>query len=111
MKKREESNFAPGELWIGLAKVEPSSRNGVLGDTKGAYTNAIATADGRANFRTKVKEALADLELRLIRLEDVETLKSRLSKYSIDPELRKVAKVASNSGQVSFGTFHAFKAK
>lgn len=111
MKKRQESSFPRGELWIGLAKVKQSSRNGVLGDTEGAYTNAIAIADGRENFRSKVKEALADLDLLLIRLEDAETLKGRLSKYSIDPELRKVAKAASNTGRVGFSTFHAFGAK
>lgn len=111
MKKSQKSAFAREELWIGLAKVEQSSRNGVLGDTEGAYTNAIAIADGRASFRSKVKEALADLDLRLIRLEDAETLKARLSKYSVDPELRKIAKAASNTGRVGFGTFHAFEAK
>lgn len=98
-------------MWIGLAKVEQPGRNGVLGDAEGAYTNAIAIADGRVSFRNKVKEALAELDLRLIRLEDAETLKTRLSKYSVDPELTKVAKAASNTGQVSFGTFHAFEAK
>ncbi len=111
MKERQKSSFAREELWIGLAKVEQSSGNGVLGDTEGAYTNAIAIADGRASFRSKVKDALADLDLRLIGLEDAETLNARLSKYSLDAELRKVAKAAKDTGQVGFGTFHEFEAK
>jgi hypothetical protein len=109
MKKQQKS--ARGELWIGLAKVEQSTRNGVLGDTEGAYTNAIAIADDRASFRSKVKEALGELDLRLIRLEDAETWKARSLKYSVDSELRKVAKEAKNTGRVGFGTFHAFEAK
>ena|SRR6266404_7639490 len=111
MNKQQKIGSSRGELWIGLAKVEQSSRNGVLGDADRAFTNAIAIADGRASFRAKVREALAELGLRLMRLEDAETLKARSSKYSIDPELMKIAEETSNTGQVGFGTFHAFDAK
>jgi hypothetical protein len=111
MNKPQKRGFSRDELWIGLAKVEQSSRNGVLGDVDEAYTNAIAIADGKASFRSKVREALAELGLRLMRLEDAETLKARSSKYSIDPELTRVAEETSNTGDVGFGTFHAFDAK
>lgn len=110
MKEKQRNSFGHGELWIGLVKVEQSSRKGVLGDSVRAYSNVIAIADGRADFRRRVKAALTDLDLRLIRLEDAETLKSRSSKYSIDRELIKVAKSARNTGHVGFGTFHAFEA-
>ena len=108
MKEQQQSRFAEGELWIGLAKVAQSGGKGVLGDAVGAYTNAIAIADGKTEFRRQVKAALAELDLRLIRLEDAETLKSRTSKHSLDPQLIKVAKSARKSGVVGFGTFHAF---
>jgi hypothetical protein len=99
------------ELWIGLAKVEQSSSNDVLGGANRAYTNAVAIADSKVSFRAKVREALAELGLRLMRLEDAETLKARSSKYSLDPELMKIAEETSNIEQVGFGTFHAFDAK
>jgi hypothetical protein len=77
------------ELWIGLAEVEQTSGNGVLGDVRGGFTNAIAMATSRANFRATVKRGLDDLGLRLIQLKEAETLKARLSKRSISEDLEK----------------------
>jgi hypothetical protein len=111
MSKQQRTGSSKNELWIGLAKVEQSSGNDVLGDADGAYTNAIAVADSRIGFRAKVKEALAELELRLVRLENAETLKDRLSKHSIDPELSDVAEEVIKTRRVGFGTFHAFTEK
>ena len=111
MSKQQKRDSLREELWIGLAKVEQSSNNGVLGDADRAYTNAVAIADSRVRFRTKVREALAERGLRLMRLEDAETLKTRLSKYSIDGELTNVAEEAIKTRRVGFGTFHAFDAK
>jgi hypothetical protein len=96
------------ELWIGFAKVEQPDRKGVLGYTDGAYTNAIGFANSRAGFRASVKKELEELGLKLTRLENAETLLARLSKYSIDRELRKLAKEIANNQRVGFGTFHAF---
>src|SRR5258708_38669931 len=109
--KQQKRDSSKDELWIGLAKVEQSSRDGVLGDADRAYTNAVAIADSRVSFRAKVREALAELGLRLMRLEDAETLKARSSKYSIDRELTNVAEEAIKTRGVGFGTFHAFDAK
>lgn len=111
MKKTRESALRPRELWIGLAKLEPSTLNGVLEDAKGAYTNAIGIASDRVGFRVKVKDALAELDLRLIRLEQAAPLKARLSENALDSELTKVARVAGKTGKVGFGTFHAFEAR
>jgi hypothetical protein len=108
MNKRED--IAKAELWIGLAKVEQSSGSSVLGNADGAYTNAIAVADNRASFRSKVKDALAELGLRLTRLENAEPLKARSARWLIDAELTKIAKETSETGHVGFGTFHAFDA-
>ena len=97
-----------GELWIGLAKVGQTSNPGILGTSDGAYTNAIAYAVSRDSFRSKVKAAVAELGLSLSRLESAETLNARLAKYSLDPELTKVADEAKTNGRVGFGTFHTF---
>jgi hypothetical protein len=97
-----------GELWIGLAKVGQTLNRGVLGTSEGAYTNAIARAVSRESFRSKVKGAVAELGLSLSRLESAERLNARLTKYSLDAELTKVADEAKTTGRVGFGTFHTF---
>lgn len=98
-------------LWIGLAEVEPTSGKGVLGDVRGAFTNAIAMANSRSDFRVGVQQALKDLGLRLIRLKEAETLKARLSKHSISEDLAKAAEEVKSTGGVGFGTFHTFDAE
>jgi len=98
-------------LWIGLAQVEPTSAKGVLGDVRGAFTNAIAMANGRSNFRVSVKQALEDRGLLLVRLKEAETLKSRLSKHSISEDLATATEEVKSSGGVGFGTFHTFGAE
>ncbi|MCI0424201.1 MAG: hypothetical protein L0312_34175 [Acidobacteria bacterium] len=106
-----ERNLSDKELWIGLAEVEQTSRNGVLGDVRGGFTNAIAMANGKANFRAIVKRGLDDLGLRLIHLKEAETLKTRLSKHSISEDLERTADEVRSSGEVGFGTFHTFDAE
>lgn len=110
MSKKSKNVTLNDELWIGLAKVEQTKRNGVLGDADRAYTNAIAKASSRQRFRAKVTDSLTQLGLKLIRLEEAETLKDRLSKYSVDTDLMKVAEEAELTGDVGYGTFHAFDA-
>ena len=109
MSKRQR--VTGGELWIGLAEVEQFQPGGPLGNAIGAFTNAIGVAVSRANFRQQVKEALAELDLRLKRLENAETLKARTARCSIHPELEQVAREVSNSRNVGFGTFHSYDAK
>ena len=53
---------------------------------------------------------MKQLGLKLTRLENVQTLNDRLTKHSIDPELVKIAEEAEVTGDVGFGTFHAFNA-
>jgi hypothetical protein len=99
---------AQNKLWIGLAKVEQADRTGILGDADRAYTNAIALAHNRMSFRLRVKQALEDLGLKLIRLENAEPLDARLSKFTIDKDLMKGAKYVTRTGRTEFGTFHTF---
>lgn len=111
MAKGRTKDVSDKELWIGLAEVEQTSRNGVLGDVGGAFTNAIGMANSKANFRATVKRSLDDLGLRLIRLKEAETLKARLSKHSISADLARSAEEAKSTGGAGFGTFHTFDAK
>ena len=78
---------------------------------KAPVTNAVAIADGKANFRAAVKRGLDDLGLRLIHLKEAETLKTRLSKHSISEDLERTADEVKNTGEVGFGTFHTFDAE
>ena len=103
-----ERDLSDKELWIGLAEVEQTSRHGVLGDVRGGFTNAIAMANGKVDFRAAVKRGLDDLGLRLIHLKEAETLKTRLSKHSISEDLERTADEVKSTGEVGFGTFHTF---
>jgi hypothetical protein len=96
------------ELWIGLARVKQLNRAGALGDADQAYVNVIALARSRTDFRSQIKQALTELDLVLIRLEDPEPLAFRRSKHSIHQELRDLAKQVSRTASLRFGTFHSF---
>lgn len=95
-------------MWIGLVCVEQARRGGVLGDAHGAYVNAIALAADESDFSSRVKKKLGELGLELVGLEDVETLRARLSKHSIDDDLRQAAAEVKRTGTPAFGTFHTF---
>lgn len=108
MSKSKKNQPSGKKLWIGLAKVEQRSRNGVLGDAERAYTNVIGNALSKHGFRSSVRQELARLGLHLLRLENAELLADRLTKYEIDSELKDVAKKVAKTNNVGFGTFHAF---
>lgn len=108
MNKPKKNEPSAKRLWIGLAKVEQRSRNGVLGDAQQAYTNAIGSAVSKKGFRNCVKQELARLGLDLLRLENAELLADRVAKYAIDNELKNVARKVAKTDGVAFGTFHAF---
>jgi hypothetical protein len=108
MSKSKKQQLPSSELWIGLAKVEQITHRGVLGDADRAYTNVIGNAVSKVSFRKSVEQELAKLGLKLIRLENAESLSDRLAKYSIDRELKSVAKKVASTQRIGFGTFHAF---
>lgn len=73
----------------------------MLADVRGGFTNPIAMANGKADFRAAVKRGLDDLGLRLIHLEKAESLKTRLSKHSISEDLERTAdEVKTQCGRV-----------
>lgn len=96
------------EVWIGLAHVSQQGRRGALGEADQAYVNTLALAASRSAFRSQIKKALEDLDLALIRLEDAEPLKIRLSKYRLDEGLLKLADEVRSAGLPRFGTLHSF---
>lgn len=105
MKNQNKQN----QVWIGLAKVKQRNINGILGDAEQAYTNVLALAASKSDFRHRAKQAIEDLELLLLRLESAETLEQRLIKFTVDKNLLKLAKGVQKKGGVAFGVFHSFE--
>lgn len=96
------------DLWIGLARVKQPASIDVLGDADGAYVNVLALAANNLDFHSQVKGALAELGLTLSKLEDAETMASRLSKHSVDRELQKLSKEVTRTGALRFDVFQTF---
>lgn len=96
------------ELWIGLIKVEQSEKDGVLGDADQAYTNIIGLAKNKIDFRSQIKQAVEELKLQLLRLEDAEPLSVRQKKSIIHKDLSILAKEVKKTGKVAFDVFATF---
>lgn len=96
------------DLWVGTAKVRQNNRNGVLGDADQAYTNVIALAKNRTDFRLQVKRAVAQLDLQLTRLEEAELWHIHLKRFVPHKDLLALAEEVKKDGQIAFDVFQAF---
>ncbi len=96
------------EIWIGLAKVKQSDRNGVLGDADQAYTNVLALAKSKIDFRSQVKQALKELELQLLRLEEAEPLRLCLLRKLPHKNVLALADDVKKYKRVAFDVFATF---
>jgi len=96
------------KVWIGLALVAQPTRNGALGDADRAYVNVLALAGDESDFRAQIQDALNELDLTLIGLEDVEPMDARLSKHHVHKDLRRLAKEVQSTGSPQFDTFQTF---
>lgn len=95
-------------IWIGLAHVSSRPGNGLLGGANGAYVNILAIADNPSAFLDKVKEALEDIKLDFIRIEDIELFSKRSENYKIDKGIIELAIEVSKTKELRFGTFHTY---
>ena len=107
MSKQNEKE----EIWIGLAKVKQSDRNGVLGDADQAYTNVLALAQSKVNFRFQVKQAIEELELLLLRLEETEPLRIRLLRTTPHKDILALADDVKKDKKLAFDVFATFDSK
>lgn len=96
------------EVWIGQALVKQPKRNGALGDADRAYVNVLALARNGSDLRAQVREALNELGLTLIKVEDAETMKARLSKHSVHKDLHNLAGEVELTGSPQFDVFQTF---
>jgi len=95
-------------LWKGL--VGAIQRPGVLflGQAQGGYVNVVASATDFCEFERKVKDALDELGLDLIEIDEAEVLPLTLSKARVSQEIRTMAKAVRKIDSVAFGTFFVF---
>lgn len=97
------------QLWMSL--VGALQRPGIhfLGDAKGGYVHVIAEASNQAEFEQKVSDALDELGLDLIDIDDVKALPLKLSDAQLSKELLTMAKTVRRTGSIAFGTFYPFE--
>jgi hypothetical protein len=95
--------------WIGLAEVLPNDGCEALGsDRVGAIVNVVGFAADAREFAKVVESALADLNLRLLQLQDVEPYSARSTKHPVDPFLQAEARRVPGELRVAFGHFHTY---
>lgn len=98
------------EIWIGLAEVVSLPGCQRLGSGKGAFVNIALWASSDFDFQTKAAEALGQLDLHLVELEDREPLAKRLSSREGTEEVLRMAEIADrNRTNAVFGTFHIWE--
>ena len=95
-------------VWIGLAKVKITNNNNIL-NANNAYVNILGLANSKGNFKRKAKLACFEIELNLLRIEDVETLNNRVRKFKVDQEILKIANdLLKSNNRIKFSTFHTY---
>jgi hypothetical protein len=100
--------LASAKVWIGLALVTQPTRGGALGEADRAYVNVLALAVDESDFRVQIRIALNELDLILIKLEDLETMEVRLSEHHVHKDLRRLAEEVKRTGSPQFDIFQTF---
>lgn len=96
------------EVWIGMVHVRTTPSAVVLADSSGGWVNVLAWAQTPDEYRSQVSEAIAYYGLELRSIEDVEPLRLRLGKASVEPLLNQRAKEVEATQMLRFGTFHTY---
>lgn len=94
--------------WIGLATIQSLPGNNLLGSARGAIVAVVADADSVEAFLSVVERGLFASGFRLVSLEDVELLNSRMSRQQLPEELQKAIHAISDEFPVAFGPFHTY---
>jgi hypothetical protein len=99
-----------GQIWIGLAQVVPMKGCRRFGNCKGAFVNIVAWAGSMDDFCRRVDNAVTDLDLKLLELEDCEPFARRIKHYGVADEILQMVDTAQeNRAATVFGTFHMWK--
>ncbi len=101
--------MSSSEKWIGVASVRPVLGKEPLGPgVKGAFVTIVALAASATAFEAAVRDALAQYDLLLDALEDVDRLERRVASFAVDPVLLRDAEQIPVSTTFVFGGFHSY---
>lgn len=95
--------------WIGLAEVLPQEGNQDLSQNSGAYVPVVGDAIDERAFFELVQNELQLIEFKLVRLQDLELLETRIKKHSLPDPLAAAINAISSENLLAYGTFQAFK--
>jgi len=95
-------------LWKVLVGIVQRPGVSFLGEAEGAYVNVVASAADLTELEQKVKQALGELGLDLIEMDDAEILPLTLSKARVSEEVLTMAKTVKKLDSVAFGTFYVY---
>jgi len=93
-------------LWRSLIGIKQRPGGTFLGNAMGAYTNVVASADDIQHFRLKVENALDELGLELIEIEDIHPIPQSVESDRWPPEIAKMIQTVKEIDSVAFGTFY-----
>lgn len=82
-----------------------------MGGASYAYVTVLGLGKNRLIFRNNVKLALDVLNLKLMRLEEVESLYRRQKSFEMDSKLEKGSNLLSNKKVTFFGDFFTYDEK
>jgi hypothetical protein len=100
---------AATQTWIGLAEVVPSEQCDVLKQGYRAFVPVVAKAPCAQAFYDVVKNELKALQLKLVRMEEVEHLSERRRKHTLPNDLESAIDALGVADQLALGCFHTFR--
>ena len=93
-------------LWRSLIGIKQRPGVTFLGNAIGAYTNVVASADDIPHFRSKVENALDELGLDLIEIEDIHPIAQEVESDRLPDEIARMIQTVNEVDSVAFGTFY-----
>jgi hypothetical protein len=92
------------EIWIGLAHVKPKQSNVDFGTALGGFLPVVGFAQSAEDFETKAELFLAQGELDVIEIEDIERWEFRILHYPVADEIRAAVSSLNASRPITTST-------
>jgi hypothetical protein len=105
------SKFMQEEVWIALLEVTPCPKCELLDEGTGAFVNALVLAKNILEYQLKIEQALNELYLVLVGIEDIELLSERSTKFLIDEKILQLAKDVQTTNSVRFSTSQIYESE
>jgi len=97
------------QIWICLAHVSANQdTESVLKSGKKAYDNVLGYAINALDFEIQIKNALDEMGLILLSIEDEEPFSVRISEWEVNDMILEKAKEVEQTKNIRFTTFHAY---